>query len=91
MSRSPAGGPRLTYYVSGTYNDEDGIEPNNFGKAFNGRANLSFLAVEQDRRADQPGLRAELDASGCRQRRLAALHRVLSATRSCIRTTGDST
>lgn len=40
---SVSGGlPQLTYFVSGTYNDEDGIEPNNFGKAFNGRANVSF-------------------------------------------------
>ena len=40
---SVSGGlPQLTYFVSGTYNDEDGIEPNNFGKGFNGRANVSF-------------------------------------------------
>jgi TonB-dependent SusC/RagA subfamily outer membrane receptor len=32
----------LTYFVSGSYNDEDGIEPNNFGKSFSGRANLNF-------------------------------------------------
>lgn len=32
----------LTYFVSGSYNDEDGIEPNNFGKSFSGRANLTF-------------------------------------------------
>ena len=31
----------LTYYVSGTYDDEQGIEPNNFGKTFSGHANLS--------------------------------------------------
>jgi TonB-linked SusC/RagA family outer membrane protein len=36
------GREQLTYFVSGSYNDEDGIEPNNFGKGFSGRANLSF-------------------------------------------------
>ena len=30
----------LTYYVSGSYDDQEGIEPNNSGKAFSGRANL---------------------------------------------------
>jgi len=40
---SVSGGmPQLTYFVSGNYNDEDGIEPNNFGKGFSGRANLNF-------------------------------------------------
>jgi TonB-dependent SusC/RagA subfamily outer membrane receptor len=36
------GREQLTYFVSGGYNDEDGIEPNNFGKGFSGRANVSF-------------------------------------------------
>jgi TonB-dependent SusC/RagA subfamily outer membrane receptor len=36
------GREQLTYFVSGSYNDEDGIEPNNFGKSFSGRANLTF-------------------------------------------------
>ena len=36
------GREQLTYFVSGSYNDEDGIEPNNFGKGFSGRANLNF-------------------------------------------------
>ncbi len=36
------GREQMTYFVSGGYNDEDGIEPNNFGKGFSGRANLSF-------------------------------------------------
>jgi TonB-linked SusC/RagA family outer membrane protein len=36
------GRDNLSYYVSGTYDDEEGIEPNNFGKAFSGHANLSF-------------------------------------------------
>ncbi len=36
------GREQLTYFVSGSYNDEEGIEPNNFGKSFSGRANLSF-------------------------------------------------
>jgi TonB-linked SusC/RagA family outer membrane protein len=42
-SLSVSGGrEQLTYFVSGTYNDEEGIEPNNFGKGFSGRANLNF-------------------------------------------------
>jgi TonB-linked SusC/RagA family outer membrane protein len=36
------GRDELTYYVSGTYYDEEGIEPNNGGTGFNGRANVSF-------------------------------------------------
>ena len=36
------GREQLTYFVSGSYNDEEGIEPNNFGKGFSGRANLNF-------------------------------------------------
>jgi TonB-linked SusC/RagA family outer membrane protein len=36
------GRDQLTYFVSGTYNDEEGIEPNNFGKSFSGRANVAF-------------------------------------------------
>jgi len=36
------GRDNLTYYVSGTYDDEEGIEPNNFGKNFSGHANLGF-------------------------------------------------
>ena len=37
-----AGGRELlTYYASGTYNDDEGIEPNNSGTMFSGRANLS--------------------------------------------------
>lgn len=36
------GRDQLTYYVSGTYNDDEGIEPNNGAKGFSGRANLSF-------------------------------------------------
>jgi TonB-linked SusC/RagA family outer membrane protein len=32
----------LTYYVSGTFDNEEGIEPNNSGKSFSGRANLAF-------------------------------------------------
>ena len=36
------GRDQLTYYVSGTYYDEEGIEPNNGGKGFSGRANLAF-------------------------------------------------
>jgi TonB-dependent SusC/RagA subfamily outer membrane receptor len=36
------GREQLTYFISGSYNDEDGIEPNNFGKGFSGRANLNF-------------------------------------------------
>ncbi len=31
----------LTYYVSGSYDDQEGIEPNNSGKAFSGRVNLA--------------------------------------------------
>lgn len=31
----------LTYYVSGSYDDQKGIEPNNSGKQFSGRANLN--------------------------------------------------
>jgi TonB-linked SusC/RagA family outer membrane protein len=31
----------LTYYVSGSYDDQEGIEPNNSGKSFSGRANLN--------------------------------------------------
>ena len=36
------GRDRLTYYVSGTYYDEEGIEPNNGAKGMNTRANLTF-------------------------------------------------
>ncbi|HEU5219078.1 MAG TPA: SusC/RagA family TonB-linked outer membrane protein [Gemmatimonadales bacterium] len=36
------GRDQLTYFVSGTYNDETGIEPNNSGKGFSGRANVGF-------------------------------------------------
>jgi TonB-linked SusC/RagA family outer membrane protein len=36
------GRENLTYYVSGTYDDEEGIEPNNFGKNFSGHANVGF-------------------------------------------------
>jgi TonB-linked SusC/RagA family outer membrane protein len=35
------GRDQLTYYVSGTYTDDEGIEPNNSGTLFSGRANLS--------------------------------------------------
>jgi len=35
------GRDQTTYYASGTYSDEEGIEPNNSGKMFSGRANLS--------------------------------------------------
>jgi TonB-linked SusC/RagA family outer membrane protein len=31
----------LTYYLSGTYNDEEGIEPNNSGQNFSGHASLN--------------------------------------------------
>lgn len=42
-SLSVSGGrDELTYYVSGTYYDEEGIEPNNGGKGFSGRANVTF-------------------------------------------------
>ena len=36
------GREQLTYFISGSYNDEEGIEPNNSGKGFSGRANLNF-------------------------------------------------
>ena len=35
------GRDQTTYYASGTYNDDEGIEPNNSGTMFSGRANLS--------------------------------------------------
>ena len=35
------GRDQTTYYASGTYSDDDGIEPNNSGKMFSGRANLN--------------------------------------------------
>jgi TonB-linked SusC/RagA family outer membrane protein len=35
------GREQLTYYLSGTYNDDEGIEPNNFGKTFSGHANVN--------------------------------------------------
>lgn len=38
---------QLTYFVSGTYNDEDGIEPNNSGKGFSGRANVNFAPTSK--------------------------------------------
>lgn len=42
-SLSVSGGrEQLTYFVSGSYDDEEGIEPNNSGKGFSSRANLSF-------------------------------------------------
>jgi TonB-linked SusC/RagA family outer membrane protein len=31
----------LTYYISGSYDNQEGIEPNNSGKGFSGRANLN--------------------------------------------------
>jgi len=34
----------VTYYASGTYSDDEGIEPNNSGQLFSGRANLSVAA-----------------------------------------------
>jgi TonB-linked SusC/RagA family outer membrane protein len=34
----------VTYYASGTYNDDEGVEPNNSGELFSGRANLSVAA-----------------------------------------------
>ena len=40
---SVSGGQQnLTYFVSGTYDDEEGVEPNNFGKNFSGHANVGF-------------------------------------------------
>lgn len=39
---SVSGGlPALSYYVAGTYNDDEGVEPNNSGTGFSGHANLS--------------------------------------------------
>ena len=35
------GRDQLTYYLSGTYNDDEGIEPNNFGKTFTAHANVN--------------------------------------------------
>ena len=32
----------LSYYVSGTHSDDEGVEPNNYGKAFSGHANLNI-------------------------------------------------
>jgi TonB-linked SusC/RagA family outer membrane protein len=37
----------VTYYASGTYNDDEGIEPNNSGKLFSGRANLNVAASQK--------------------------------------------
>jgi TonB-linked SusC/RagA family outer membrane protein len=42
-SLSVSGGrEQLTYFVSGSYDDEEGIEPNNSGKGFSTRANVGF-------------------------------------------------
>ncbi len=38
---------QFTYYVSGTYDREKGIEPNNFGRSFSGRANLAFTPSDK--------------------------------------------
>jgi TonB-linked SusC/RagA family outer membrane protein len=38
------GREQSTYYASGTYNDDEGIEPNNSGTMFSGRGNLSVIA-----------------------------------------------
>ncbi len=35
------GVPALSYYVSGSYSDDEGVEPNNFGTSFSGHANVS--------------------------------------------------
>ena len=35
------GRDQTTYYVSGTYSDDEGIEPNNSGRAFSGHGNLN--------------------------------------------------
>ncbi|PYP41844.1 MAG: hypothetical protein DMD43_05000 [Gemmatimonadetes bacterium] len=36
------GANALSYYVSGTHSDDEGVEPNNYGKEFSGHANLSI-------------------------------------------------
>lgn len=37
----------VRYYVSGTFDHDQGIEPNNFGKLFTGHANLSVAASDK--------------------------------------------
>jgi TonB-linked SusC/RagA family outer membrane protein len=37
----------LTYYLSGTYNDDQGIEPNNFGTGFSGHASLGVTPSDK--------------------------------------------
>ena len=37
----------LTYYVAGTFTDDDGIEPNNYGRAFSGHANLDIAPSDK--------------------------------------------
>jgi TonB-linked SusC/RagA family outer membrane protein len=41
------GRDQLRYYLSGTYNDDEGIEPNNFGKTFSAHANVNAVASDK--------------------------------------------
>ena len=41
------GREQLTYYLSGTYSDDEGIEPNNFGKTFSAHANVNTAASDK--------------------------------------------
>ncbi|MGH7719359.1 MAG: TonB-dependent receptor domain-containing protein, partial [Gemmatimonadaceae bacterium] len=46
LSLSGGTGP-LTYYLSGTYNDDKGIEPNNYGNSFTAQVNLGVAASDK--------------------------------------------
>ena len=37
----------LTYYVSGTFSDDNGVEPNNYGRTFSGHANLDVAPSDK--------------------------------------------
>jgi TonB-linked SusC/RagA family outer membrane protein len=41
------GREQLRYYLSGTFNDDEGIEPNNFGKTFSAHANVNAAASDK--------------------------------------------
>ena len=41
------GSPAASYYLSGTFNDDEGIEPNNFGTSFNGHGTINIVASDK--------------------------------------------
>jgi TonB-linked SusC/RagA family outer membrane protein len=41
------GSPQTSYYLSGTFNNDEGIEPNNFGESFAGHGTISVAASDK--------------------------------------------